>query len=477
MRITLLCTFLFTIITIHAQTPCTGGTAAGYPCDGYDLQSQFSLSQLNASLANDSWGWTDPTTGKEYALVGLDNGTAFIDISDPVNPVYLGKLPTHTSSSLWRDIKVYNDHAFIVSEAGGHGMQVFDLTRLRNVSNPPATFTEDAHLGDFGSCHNIAINEDTGYAYPIGCRDNGGNLVFQGGPIFVNISNPTAPVNEGGYALDDYSHDALIVTYNGPDSDYTGREILIGSNEDEVAIVDVTDKSNPQNISTISYANVEYTHQGWFTEDQRYFILGDEVDEIVFGFNTRIVILDLEDLDNPQFHFEYFGPTPASDHNGYVVGDKFYMATYRAGLRVHDISDIANQNMTEIGYFDTVPSSNSVNTNDGVWNVYPFFESGNIIISDQSAGFVLVRDPNFLSTGDTLEDEFTIFPNPANDILKITSKTNNLSQVEIINTLGQRLVNIAFDNTQSETIDTSQLNTGIYFVRINNLTTQRIIIE
>src|SRR5690606_11458023 len=113
------------------------------------------------ATGNDSWGWTDPDTGKEYAVVGLDNGTAFIDISDPVNAVYLGKLPTETEASLWRDIKVYNSHAFIVSEATDHGMQVFDLTRLRNVSNPPQTFDTDGFYGGFGNAHNIAINEDS----------------------------------------------------------------------------------------------------------------------------------------------------------------------------------------------------------------------------------------------------------------------------------------------------------------------------
>src|SRR5690606_20218176 len=99
--------------------------------------------QMGASGGNDIWGWTDPETEKEYALMGLNNGTAFVDVSDPVNPVYLGKLPTHTQSSLWRDIKVYADHAFVVSEASGHGMQVFDLTRLRGVTSPQ-TFTVDA---------------------------------------------------------------------------------------------------------------------------------------------------------------------------------------------------------------------------------------------------------------------------------------------------------------------------------------------
>src|SRR5210317_233970 len=89
---------------LMAQTPCENGFAGIYPCGGYDLQSHISLGTLNSSGANDSWGWVDPQDNKEYALVGLEDGTAFIDISDPVNPVYLGKLPTHTSSSTWRDV-------------------------------------------------------------------------------------------------------------------------------------------------------------------------------------------------------------------------------------------------------------------------------------------------------------------------------------------------------------------------------------
>jgi len=358
--------------------------AGGFPCNGYDLLSSFDLGDLNAGSGNDSWGWTDPNNGDEYALVALNNGTAFIDITDPINPVYLGKLPTHSSNSTWRDVKVYSNHAFVVSEANGHGMQVFDLTRLRSVANPPVTFTEDAHYNGFGRAHNIVINEDTGYAYGVGTS------TFNGGPHFVNIQDPLNPVAAGGYGTDDYSHDAQVITYNGPDTDYTGKEILFGSNENEVVIVDITDKSNPVGISTISYSNVGYTHQGWFTEDQRYFIVGDETDEQNFGFNTRTIVFDFNDLDNPQHHFEYSNATSAIDHNGYVVGDKYYFANYRAGMRVLDISDITNGNLSELGYFDTFPNSNSAQF-DGAWNVYPFFTSGNIVISDIDRGFFLVK--------------------------------------------------------------------------------------
>ncbi|WP_109098825.1 choice-of-anchor B family protein [Aquimarina sp. AU58] len=371
--------------------PCENGLAGGfYPCNGYDLITRISLTEMSAGAGNDSWGWTDSQSGKEYALIGLDNGTAFIDISTPDSPIYLGKLPTATVNSPWRDVKVYQDHAFIVSEATNHGMQVFDLTRLRNVTNLPQTFNADVHFTDFGSAHNIVINEDSGFAYAVGTNRSG---TYRGGPVFINIQDPKNPIAAGGFLSTGdraYSHDAQAINYQGPDTDYTGKEILIGSNEIEVVIADITDKNNPITISTIKYTDVGYTHQGWFTEDMRYFILGDETDEQGVGFNTRTIIFDFEDLDNPKFHMNYTGPTTAIDHNGYVKGNLFYLANYRAGVRILDISDIGNKNMTEIGFFDTFPSSDSASFN-GVWNVYPYFESGNIVISDIQGGFLLIR--------------------------------------------------------------------------------------
>ena len=384
MRLYTTLTLLLMSLVSMAQ-PCSNGLAGGYPCDGYDLLSHIPLSTFSAGRANDSWGWTDPQGGAEYILMGLDNGTAFIDVSDPVNPVYLGKLPTHTQSSTWRDIKVYNNYAFVVSEASGHGMQVFDLTRLRNVSNPPATFTEDAHFANFGSAHNIVINEATGYAYAVGAN------TYSGGAHFVNIQDPLNPVDEGGYGGSGYTHDAQVVIYNGPDTNYQGQELYFGNNEDKAVIVDVTDKNNPQLIGEFTYGNVSYTHQGWLTEDQRYFIIGDEIDELDFGFDTRSIVADFSDLENPTFHDEYFGTTAAIDHNGYVLGNKYYLSGYTSGLRVIDITNIATPgSMVESGYFDSYPSDNNTSF-FGAWNVYPYLGSGNININDINNGFFMVR--------------------------------------------------------------------------------------
>ena len=146
-----------------------------------DLLSFMPLSEIGGeggAQGADIWGWTDPTNGREYALMALSTGTSFVDITNPADPVYLGHLPTHSVSSSWRDVKVYKNHAFIVSEAASHGMQVFDLKQLGKVTGPPVIFSSTAHYAEQGlsNSHNIAINEETGFAYIVGTNTCAGGL-------------------------------------------------------------------------------------------------------------------------------------------------------------------------------------------------------------------------------------------------------------------------------------------------------------
>lgn len=375
---------------------CVDGMANGFPCNGLDLMAHIDNETLGGNTSiegSDIWGWTDPATGKEYALIGLTNSTAFVDISNPTAPIFLGRLNTNAGVNYWRDIKVYNNHAFIVADVvGAHGMQVFDLTKLRFVSNPPQTFTADAVYTGVESCHNIVINETEAVAYLVGCSSTNG-----GGPIFVDISNPTNPTYLGDYTAGGYSHDAQVITYNGPDSDYTGKQIYVGSqgNTDEVVILDVTDKNNVVAISNFTYPQTAYPHQGWFTENHQYFILGDELDEQGFGFNSKTMVFDFTDLDNPTLLSSYFGPTAAIDHNGHVLSNEYYLANYTAGFRIVDISTInsTSNSMAETHFFDTYPENNNASFN-GAWSVYPYFASGNYIISDINRGLFVVRKSN-----------------------------------------------------------------------------------
>lgn len=367
------------------EAPCENGLAAGFACKNYNLISRLSLEVFDAASASDIWGWTDLETQKEYVLIGLNNGTGFVDISTPSEPLYLGKLPTVTVNSSWRDVKVYDHYAFIVSDnAQNYGMQIFDLTKLNTVENPPVTFEVDKHLTTFGSAHNLVINEAIGYVYPVGTNQ------YSGGPHFINIQDPLNPIDEGGFSESGYSHDGQVVTYNGPDEEHHGKEIFIGSNENEIVVIDITDKSNPVSISSASYSNYAYTHQGWFDKNQRYLYVGDEHDERNFGYKTRTLVFDLLDLDNPLLHMEYLGATNAIDHNGYIHEDTFYLANYTGGVRMIDVSDIDSKTMFETGYFDTYPANDNAGF-DGVWSVYPFFKSGNIVVSDINTGLYVIQ--------------------------------------------------------------------------------------
>jgi choice-of-anchor B domain-containing protein len=472
MKTKLLLALCFISSISFAQTLCSAGFAGGFPCENVDLLSSMNFMQLggnNNTEGNDCWGWTDPLTNREYAIMGCSSHTSFVDITNPVAPLYLGKVVSNNNiNSIWRDVKVYNNYAFIVSEAAGHGMQVFDLTRLRGITTPQI-FLPDAHYTGFGNCHNIAINEATGYAYCVGTN------TFSGGAHVVNIQDPLHPVLALGYADQGYTHDAQIVNYAGPDGQYTGKELFFGCNEDRVVVVDVTDKNNPILISTFFYSNIAYTHQGWLTVNQKYFIIGDELDENNFGFNTRSVVIDMSDLENPVLKFDYFGTSTAIDHNGYTKGNQFHLASYRAGYRIMDISNIDNEEMTEVGYFDTFPTNNNAQF-DGAWSVYPYFPSGTVIISDINRGLFMVRLQSSLANAYFAKEKFVLSPNPAASSVNITSDFG-INSIEIFGVLGKRVFSTKHDAVTAATLDVSQFQKGLYFVKVNNLKTQKLIVN
>lgn len=198
-----------------------------------------------------------------------------------------------------------------------------------------------------------------------------------------SLSNPTF----AGCAGTGGTHDVQCILYDGPDPDYTGREICVASNISVIEVSDVTDKANPVSVATATYADAHHIHQGWFTEDRRYFLQNDETDDNVSA-TTRTLIWDMADLDNPVMVHEYFGTTPATDHNLYVHGSRAYLSNYRAGLRVLDVVNPLNP--TEIAFFDTHSLSDDPGF-AGSWSNYPFFESGIIVVTSREEGLFVVR--------------------------------------------------------------------------------------
>ncbi len=420
-------------INSDAPFPCVDGMAAEqYECSNIDLYSVITPAELGGQGLNDIWGWTDPQTGKEYALVGLTDGVSFVDITDPAEPVVVGKLnesdvsasysktvipddayevcfeglggsqyaKSVSQGSAWRDHKVYNDHLFIVSDGQLHGMQVFDLTKLRNYSGNFIQFTDDGVYDGIGNAHNIIINEDTGFAYAVGSTV--ADTCSTAGLHMLDISDPTNPEYTGCYedttpprrrSNSAYIHDAQCVIYDGPDADHTGKEVCFNAAERSLAIADVSDKTNPLTISFEEQPNMYYAHQGWLTEDQAYFLMNDELDEYNLGRTTLTYVFDVRDLDNPEFVGYYEHNTESIDHNLYVKGDLVYATNYISGLRLLQINDISSASFSLAGFFDTEPTRYEAPNQvfNGTWSSYPFFDSGIIALSDMSRGLFLVK--------------------------------------------------------------------------------------
>lgn len=355
---------------------------AGFNSSNMTLLSHIPLNNfpaLNTASGNDCWGYVSPS-GREYAIMGVEGGFGFVDITNPTSPIIVDTVTG--PSSLWHDVKVVGQYAYGVSE-GGSGIQVMNLS---NIDNGNVTLVRNWTGGGYSTSHNIVANEDTGSLWVVGTN------IGNGGLIHIDISNPELPQLDGGWT-EMYVHDAQVVTWNsGP---LAGRELAFcaggfsgGFSSTGLRIVDVTDPNNTQTLATLFYNNAGYAHQVWISEDQKYLYLNDELDEGSTVSVTTTRIINIEDPQNPVFVGTSTTGLPAIDHNLYVRDSVIYQANYRSGLHVFDALDPANP--VEIGFFDTFPGSDSASFN-GAWSNYPFFPSGNIIISDIERGLFVVR--------------------------------------------------------------------------------------
>lgn len=334
---------------------------------------------LNVNSGNDCWGYVSPSQ-REYAIMGVEGGYAFVEITDPVNPVIVEKITGPVS--LWHDVKVVGEYAYGVSE-GGSGIQVMDMS---DIDNGNVTLVRNWTGGGYSTSHNIVTNEDTGSLWV--CGTNIGN----GGLINIDISNPELPSIDGGWT-EMYVHDAQVVTWQGGALD--GREIAFlssgfsgGFSETGLRIADVTDPNNPVTLSTLFYPNAGYSHQCWLSTDRTTLYLNDELDEGNTVSVTTTRVINVEDPSNPVLLGTFTTGKPAIDHNLYTRDHVIYQSNYRSGLRIFDALDPTNP--VEVAYFDTYPGSDSPNFN-GTWSNYPFMPSGTIIVSDIERGLFLLR--------------------------------------------------------------------------------------
>ena len=306
----------------------------------------------------DIWGYTHPETGVEYALLCVRNeGLSIIDITN--EPVEVGFVSSLSPGNDAKDVKVYDHYAVLIKEY--EPGQIIDLM---DPSNPDVVST--IHFGNNGSdggAHNCYM--DGSVLYVIG-QDTDGLEIY-------DLSDPGSPTFVSHYPTY-YYHDIYVKN---------GLGYAAGIYGDGVDILDLTDLENPQLLTTFNYP-ASGAHNTWTTEDGNYVIVGDEI-----GGGPWTRIFDVQDLDNINMVSEYIVDDEAVVHNSYVKGNLLYVGHYTEGIRIVNISDPVNPQ--EVGYYDTyLPNEYGYK---GCWSVYPFFESGKIIVSDMQSGlFVLTFD-------------------------------------------------------------------------------------
>ncbi|MGK0481307.1 MAG: choice-of-anchor B domain-containing protein [Planctomycetota bacterium] len=354
-----------------------------FTAQGVRLESWLTLGDLGGAndSGNDCWGYASPS-GREYALIGTSNATVIVEVTNPGNAQVIERIVG--PSSLWRDVKVYRDRAYSVSE-GGSGIQVIDLSGVdAGVVTLESTITGQGT----DATHNVAIDVDSGFLYRTGGSGNGLRI--------YSLANPSQPQFVGSWSSR-YVHDAQVVTYtSGP---FSGRQVAYccsgfnnGSGDTGLTVLDVTDKSNIQVLSQIAYPDRRYSHQGWLSADRTRFYLGDELDERAGVHTTVTRVFDVTDPSNVSFVGSFDNGVPSISHNMYERDGYLYQANYTSGLRVLDIAS-SPDDPEEIAFFDTAPDLTKESFN-GLWSCYPNLPSGTVIGSDLERGlFVWTIDP------------------------------------------------------------------------------------
>lgn len=335
---------------------------------------------------NDVWGYANDEG--EYAIMGTLEGTMFIDVTDPTNPVLIDHIPGGYTNSLWRDYKTYKNYAYGVadetSNKGKSGLQVFDLSKMPN----QVELVHDDHTY-FQRSHNIFIDVSNARIYLPGTDTRNNGL------IVMDLSrNPAKPellssvALPGGYVHDVYVRDNIAYCSHGFNGLY---------------VYDFTNPKVPVLLGNLpSYPNQGYNHSSWLTDNGDFLVFADE------SHDRPMRVLDVSDPTNmgivSTFKSTLLAPavTTSIAHNPFIRDDLAFVSYYHDGVQVYDVSDPLFPN--RVGYYDTEPGNTNYGGYKGCWGVYPFLPSGNILASDEAHGLFVLRLDNWVPNGNKLAE-------------------------------------------------------------------------
>ncbi len=392
------------------------------------------------------WGYTSPE-GRQYAILGCDSGTAFVDVTDSTNVHEVDFISGAIST--FREMKTYSHYAYIVSEGNNSRVQIIDLQHLPDSVSLITTYSFS------GSTTTHAISQSGPYLYL-----SGSNASNQGVQI-IDVTDPIAPIAKGNFNQR-YVHDCRV------NNDTVWACNILNSG---FAIINVADKDSPQlirNVFTIQGS----PHNCALSKDKGFLYVTHE--NLLPG---KLDYYNVQDLNNITYLGEWqpTGITTAVTHNIEVYGDFAIVAHYSAGVRILDLTDPALP--VETAWYDTRPLDNSTSY-EGCWAVY-MFPTGKIIASDISNGLFVLKSTVITginnSSSTITPDKFSLsqnYPNPFNPSTKIDfhlQKNENV-RLNIYDAEGRHVSTLikgsltAGDHTV--VFDGLNLPSGIYFYKL-----------
>ena len=193
------------------------------------------------------------------------------------------------------------------------------------------------------------------------------------------------------------------------------------------------------------------------------------------GYDVKI--LDVSDFSNISVLSTFSSNVDPNSmaHNGIIKGDLLYIAYYHDGLRVFNISDPSNP--IQVNSYDTYLPNDHISYR-GAWGVYPYLESGNVLVSDMQTGLYVFELNNSSTNTNEVENIISVYPNPISSTFIIKNKI--ATRLEICDIFGRVVTSENLDY-QTSILERKNISDGIYLFKFFNksklISTNKIIFK
>jgi len=324
------------------------------------------------------WGWYQANKNKEYAIAGSASGTYWVDVTNPSTPTVSAFRAGKITSTIWREIKTYQNYCYVVSDdSGPNSFQIFDMQYL-----PDSVHKVYDSQALFRKGHTLAVDGNklyvAGVTFSTGATSsmNVYSLATPSVPVLLRRLNQDAPFI--GYVHDMCVENDTVFASCGNQGLYVFKYNSGSNNFTQLG-------------SMTTYTASGFNHSSAWTPNRKTLILTDEVPA-----SLPIKMVNVQNLSNINVLTttnQFVNTTP---HNPFMVSNRYcFMASYQDGLQLYDISNPSAPSLA--GYFDTYFQGGGNNNNwsgddyNGLWAAYPYFPSKNIFACDQRNGLFMLK--------------------------------------------------------------------------------------